>query len=261
MDFLKFERPISTIEPTIVFRVFEYPVASSTILVTGILLLFVAFSYFGVRKFKLMPSGFQVLVEETYIGIGNFIQQITGSKALAEKLFPLIGTLLVYIFVSNFIGLIPGIMGFSYNGAAIFRTPTADVNTTLGLAVGCMVVIHATMLKQKGLFGYIGTFIKVKGVVQGFKHSASKGALAIVDMLIGLLDIIGEFAKVISLSLRLFGNMYAGEVLAVILMGLFAYFIPAAWLAMSLLSALVQAVVFSALVTVFYSLAVEPEDK
>lgn len=261
MNLFQFERSVSSIEPTIVFRIFEYPVASSTILVTALLLLFVAFCYFGVRNFSLLPSAFQVLIEELYLGIESLVQQITAHKKMTEKLMPLIGTLLVYILISNIVGLIPGIMGFTYNGVPLLRTPTADINTTLGLAVGSMIVIHGTMIRQRGIFGYLGSFVKIKEVITGFRAGLGKGAMALVDMFIGLLDIIGEGAKVVSLSLRLFGNMYAGEVLATILLGLFAYGIPAVWLAMNLLSAVVQAIVFASLVTVFYSLAVKPEDK
>jgi len=261
MSLLHIQREIATIEPGIVFRVFGFPIANSTLLITVITLLIAAFCFFAVRKFTLYPGKFQVLVEEIYLGMCNLIVQITGNKKMADKIFPLIGSLLVFIFISNFIGLIPGITVFSFGGDSVFRTPTADVNTTLGLAVGCMLVIHGTMLKQKGVFGYLGTFFKVKEVVQGFRSGIKSGLLSLVDLFIGLLDIIGELAKIVSLSLRLFGNMYAGDVLATILLGLFAYVIPAAWLGMNLLSAVVQAVVFSALVTVFYSLAVSPEDE
>jgi len=74
--------------------------------------------------------------------------------------------------------------------------------------------------------------------------------------LIGLLDIVSEFAKVISLSLRLFGNMYAGDVLAAILLGTLAIAVPAPWLAMNLLVGVLQALVFGALTAAYYSLAV-----
>jgi F-type H+-transporting ATPase subunit a len=73
------------------------------------------------------------------------------------------------------------------------------------------------------------------------------------------LDIVGELAKIVSLSLRLFGNMYAGDVLMAILIGSFAYFVPSLWLAMSMLSSVVQAIVFTSLVTVFYTLSVKNE--
>ena len=85
--------------------------------------------------------------------------------------------------------------------------------------------------------------------------------MAIIDFLIGLLDIISEFAKVISLSLRLFGNMYAGEILASILLGAFALMVPAPWLAMNLLVAVIQAIVFGSLCAAYYTLAVQNDEE
>ena len=84
--------------------------------------------------------------------------------------------------------------------------------------------------------------------------------LAIIDFLIGLLDIISEVAKVISLSLRLFGNMYAGEVLAGVVLGAFALIVPTPLVAMSILVAVLQAVVFGSLTAAYYTLAVQKED-
>lgn len=81
--------------------------------------------------------------------------------------------------------------------------------------------------------------------------------MAIIDFIIGLLDIVSEFAKIISLSLRLFGNMYAGEILATLILGSFAYVIPIAWTSMSLLSGVIQAIVFGSLTTAYYMLAVK----
>jgi F-type H+-transporting ATPase subunit a len=79
--------------------------------------------------------------------------------------------------------------------------------------------------------------------------------MAIIDFFIGLLDIVGEATKVISLSLRLFGNMYAGQVLAIIILGFFSIVVPSIWLAMNLFVGVLQAVVFASLVASYYMLA------
>ena len=85
--------------------------------------------------------------------------------------------------------------------------------------------------------------------------------IALIDFFVGVLDIIGEVAKVISLSLRLFGNMFAGQVLALILLGALAYIVPSVWLAMNLFVGVLQALVFSALVAAYYMLAVKPDEE
>ena len=83
--------------------------------------------------------------------------------------------------------------------------------------------------------------------------------LGIIHFFVGLIEVIGEVAKVISLSLRLFGNMFAHEVLMIILLGAFSIGVPALWMGMGILVGVVQAVVFTALITVYYSLLVREE--
>lgn len=262
MSILQVPREVGTLEPSIVGHIFGIPVANSSVFEWLIAIVLVFLGVFFFRKFTLKSeSKFQTIIEVMYESVIGLILSITGSEKIAKRVFPLAGTLLIFITVSNYLGMIPGLSAITLDGKSLLRTATTDFNVTLGLAVGSILIIHATMIYDQGFFGYVGNFIKIKPVIQGFKKSIGDGGLAIVDMLIGLLDIIGEFAKVVSLSLRLFGNMYAGEVLMTILVGIFAFVVPSAWLAMGVLSSIVQAVVFSALVTVFYTLAMKPESQ
>jgi F-type H+-transporting ATPase subunit a len=98
-------------------------------------------------------------------------------------------------------------------------------------------------------------------VYRGFKKSTSDGFIALVEFFVGLLDIVGEIAKVVSLSLRLFGNMYAGKVLALIIIGAFSYVIPSIWLAMNLFVGILQALVFTVLVATYYMLTIKTEEE
>lgn len=262
MNFLQVPREVGSLSPDIIFNIAGIPIANSALFEWLVALIFVTLGLLVFRHFTLESgSKFQTLIEIMYEGAVDFIQSITGDRKIAERVFPLTGTLLIFIAVTNYLGMIPGLSAVTFEGASIFRTATTDFNVTLGLAVGSIMVIHGTMIYDQGFFGYIGNFIKVKPVILGFKQGLGAGGLALVDLFIGLLDIIGEGAKIISLSLRLFGNMYAGDVLMTILVGICAYVIPSAWLAMGVLSSLVQAVVFSALVTVFYTLAVKTESQ
>jgi len=86
------------------------------------------------------------------------------------------------------------------------------------------------------------------------------GFVGLVDFFVGLLDIVGEIAKVVSLTFRLFGNIYAGQVLAIIIMGAFAFVLPTVWAVMSNFTGILQGFVFAALVAVYYSLTIKPED-
>ncbi len=259
MNFFQIEREISGINPDIVFKIGDFPISNTTLLLSFIALVLFLFSYFKISKFIWSPSKGQALTEIFYEGIYGLIYQITNSNKLTKQILPLIGALIIFVGLSNLIGLIvPGLTSITYDGISIFRTPTSDFNTTFSLAVACILITHVVSIRDWGLLTHIGKFLQFKEIYLGFKKSFGDGAMAIVGFLIGVLDIVGEFAKIIALSLRLFGNMYAGEVLMMVIFGGLAYFLPALWMAMSLLSAVVQATVFSLLVTAYYTLAVKP---
>lgn len=259
MNFLRFKREIASIQPDFVFSIGNFHVSNTTLYLFAIaLFLFITLAILK-GKISEQPKKWQVFFEMIYEGLINLIKQITGSEYHAKKVFPIIGSLFIFIAFANYSGLIPGLTSITYDGVSIFRTPTSDFNTTLALALGSIFVLNVLSLYEWGFFGYVGKFIKIKDVFLGFKKGIGAGFMAIIDFLLGFLDIIGEFAKIISLSLRLFGNMYAGEILMTILIGSLAYAVPAIWFAMSMLSALVQAIVFGSLVTVFYMLAIKPD--
>jgi F-type H+-transporting ATPase subunit a len=258
--FFQLKRSISGIEPEIVFNILGFPVSNTTTLIFLILILFVLFGVFSVRNFRLMPKKFQTIIEMIYEGIVSLINQITGSKILSEKILPLVGALMVYIALSNLITLVvPGLSSFTFNGVNLFKTPTADFNTTFGLALGCILLTHLVSIRDYGFFGHMGKFFQFKEIYLGFRKSPADGGVALVGFFVGLLDVVGEFAKIIALSLRLFGNMYAGEVLLIVIFGGLAYLLPSLWMTMSLLTAVVQALVFSLLVAAYYTLAIKPE--
>jgi len=259
MNFLQIQRSITGIQPEIIFNVFDFPFSNTTLMLSLIAVILFVASYWGVSSFKWKSTRVQALTEMFYEGVVSLLNQITGSPKLSEKILPLIGALLVFIGLSNLMGLIiPGLTSITYDGVSVFRTPTADFNTTFGLAVASILLTHLVSIRDWGFFGHLGKFFQFKEVYIGFKKSPKEGVMAIIGFFIGLLDVVGEFAKIVSLSLRLFGNMYAGEVLMLVIFGGLAYALPSLWVAMSLLSALVQAVVFSLLVAAYYTLAVKP---
>jgi F-type H+-transporting ATPase subunit a len=249
-------RDIAPIKSTEVFSLGGFTIANSTLFIMLIAIIVFCFGYFVVRKFSIVnPSRVQVAVESVYLGAFDLIQNIINDEEKTKKVFPVIGAMMFYLIIANIIGLIPGLEQITLNGEGVFRTPTSDFNTTFGLALAAVVIINIISFKEKGILGYLDQFFKFKGIWQGFKKSIGDGFLAIVDFFIGLLDIVGEATKVISLSLRLFGNMYAGQVLAIIIMGFFAIVVPSIWLAMNLFVGVLQAVVFASLVASYYMLA------
>jgi F-type H+-transporting ATPase subunit a len=239
-------------------------IATSTVTVMFITLLFI-FLCIKVSKSKIIPGKFQNLMEMFYEAISSFITSIVGTKEKANKIIPYVGAVMTYLLVANLLPMFPGVSGLYVvidgEHIPLLRGATTDFNTTFGLALAVVVSMQIIGMKEQGVFGYLSHFIQIKQVYKGFRKSVGEGAVSIVGFLVGLIEIVGEFAKILSLSLRLFGNMFAHEVLTVILLGAFSFGVPAIWMGMGFLVGVVQSVVFVALTTVYYSLVLKKEGK
>jgi len=214
--------------------------------------------YFISRNLKIRAKKWQTIIEIIYNGIHGLIDQISGDKKITDKIFYLIASLFIFIGFSNLLGLfIPFLSSFTYKGAGIFRTPTTDFNVTLSLSLAMILLIQISSIKKWGFLKYLSNYFKFHEIINGFKKGVVSGFMGIINFLIGLLDIISEGARVISLSFRLFGNMFAGEMLAVVLLGFLAYVLPVGWMAMNIFQGFIQAMVFGSLTVAYYSLAVK----
>ncbi len=263
-SFFRIEEPIPTINAPILGDIGIFSVATTTLTTVFITFLVVMLIIKSSRA-KLVPSGSQHLMEIFYELIAKFITQIVGTHEKAKKIIPYVGALMVYLIIANLLPLIPGLnsLHLTIGGehVLLFRGATTDFNTTFGLAVAVVVMMQIVGMREQGVFGYLSHFIQIKQVIKGFRHGIGSGMSALISFMVGLIEIISEFAKMLSLSLRLFGNMFAHEVLTVILLGAFAFGVPAIWMGMGLLVGVVQSVVFVALVTVYYSLVLKKEGK
>ncbi len=263
-NFFQVHEEIPTIASPVLGDVGIFSIATSTITTLLILAIFIVLCRF-VMKSKLIPGTFQHLMELFYEMVLSFITVIIGTKEKAAKVIPYVGAVMMYLLIANLLPLIPPVASFYLivDGAHVplFRGVTTDFSTTFGLALAVIVIMQIVGMREQGVGKYLSHFIQIKQVIQGFKKSVGEGSVAIVSFLVGIIEIISEFAKVLSLSLRLFGNMFAHEVLTVILLGAFAFGVPAIWMGMGLLVGVVQSVVFVALITVYYSLVLKKDEK
>ncbi len=264
-SFLHVIEEIPSINAPILGDIGPITIATSTITVMLITLMFVALTI-KVSRAKLIPSKFQVVLEMFYGAVADFITSIVGDKERAKKIIPYVGALMTYLIVANLLPMVPGVASFYVTGTEgqhipLFRGATTDFNTTFGLALAVIVIMQFVGMKEQGIGGYLSHFIQIKQVIRGFRKSFGEGMVSIIGFFVGLIEIISEVAKILSLSLRLFGNMFAHEVLTVILLGAFAIAVPAIWMGMGLLVGVVQSIVFVALVTVYYSLVLKKEGK
>jgi F-type H+-transporting ATPase subunit a len=258
LHLLQIKEDIPSIHPHELFSFGPFVITSSTMMAFLAMFVFI-FLAFKVSKFKMIPNFFQHLTEILVEFLVTFVGQIVGSREKGLLLLPYVGSVFAYILFSNLSALIPVINGLEWHGHHMFTPSTADFNTTFALALASVVIVHIVSISKGGLFSHLGHFIQVKPIIDGFKKSFGEGMLGIIHFFVGLIEVIGEVAKVISLSLRLFGNMFAHEVLMIILLGAFSIGIPALWMGMGILVGVVQAVVFTALITVYYSLLVREE--
>jgi len=218
-----------------------------TSLVVLIILIVIAFMVKPNKKTS-EKSKFTLLIEMVVEGFYGFFKNIAGDRT--EKLFPILFTFFLFIILGNWIGLLPGVGSIGIYEAAehgkklipIFRSPNADLNTTIALALISVGITQYLSVKAHGLKGYIGKFVNIKNPINFF---------------VGILEVISEFSKVLSFSFRLFGNIFAGEVLLVVMTFLIPLIIPVPFLILEVFVGFIQALVFTMLTTIFIVVATE----
>jgi|AntAceMinimDraft_18_1070375.scaffolds.fasta_scaffold01561_11 F-type H+-transporting ATPase subunit a len=256
MNFLQITQPIPELYSNVVFHIGRLPVTNSmTSTWLAIVLVFVFVFFLRKHLHIFSKSKIQTCFEVIIESVVGLLDQVTNNRERSEKLFSIIASIFLFFLLSNIITLIPGLTSININGVALFRTATTDFNTTLSLAVFVVFLSQLASIRSYGFFAHIGEYVQFKKVFLGFKESIGQGFLAIINFIMGLLDIIGEFAKIISLSLRLFGNMFAGEVLMVVIMSFLSFIAPSLLIAQTLLIGGLQAMVFSVLSAVYLNLA------
>jgi len=223
------------------------------------------------RKIKKIPKGVQNVFEFLLESALDFADSITGDRKKSVKLLPICLTLFLFILVNNYLGLMPfvGSIGFveSAHGESVFipmfRGATADLNTTLALALFSFVAIHLFGAISVGVWNYFNRFINIKAFLEIPKKIKNDKNILLVNPIksfVSIIEIVGEVAKIASLSLRLFGNIFAGEVLLVSMMTIFAFLTPVPFMFLEIIVGLVQALVFSILVLVFMSMSTSAEE-
>ncbi|MBX4200684.1 F0F1 ATP synthase subunit A [Candidatus Parcubacteria bacterium] len=195
------------------------------------------------RNIRLVPGTFQAAIEMASEQLLELMSSMLGSMKKAEQYFPLIATIFIFIMASNFSGILPGVGSLlvEHGGheVSLFRSPAADLNFTLAFAIISVITTNVIGMMAVGTFHHIGKFLNFKSPIGFF---------------IGILEIISEFAKIISLSFRLFGNVFAGEVLLTIVAFLAPYVVPLPFLGLEIFVGFIQAFVFAMLTLVSISL-------
>ena len=179
---------------------------------TIVMLVIFVLAYLSIRKYAMIPSRGQFAVE---LFTGMFDTLVASSLELEtrkknRRFFPLIGTLFLYLLLSNFIGFVP---------THYFEEPTADINCTLGLGLLGMLIATWCAIKTKGMLGYLeellGPMWDQPEATGGAKIAGKLSALFFFP-----LNVIGELAKIVSISFRLFGNIIGGSIIIIVVSNL-----------------------------------------
>lgn len=204
------------------------------------------------RKPALVPNGVQNVFEFAVESVLGLMEGVLGSRHTAEKFFPFIATIFLFILVSNWMGILPflGSVGLFVpshepGGGQVFvpffRSTASDINFTLALGIIAVIAVQLIGIATIGFFKHIGKYLNFKGPIEFF---------------VGILEIVSEIAKMISFSFRLFGNVFAGEVLLIIIGFLVPFVAPLPFLMLEIFVGFIQALVFAMLTLVFVSIAI-----
>ena len=206
-------------------------------------------SVFSNRRLRLIPKGLQNFLESIIELILDFITQITGDRKQAEKFLPLIATIFVFVLLSNWLGLVPGVGTIGFFEAAeeggrlfvpFFRSTNSDLNMTLALAIISVIATQIFGIITIGFFKHFSRYISFKNPGLTFA---------------GILEGIAEVVKILSFSFRLFGNIFAGEVLLVVTAFLVPFIAPLPFMFLELFVGFIQALIFAMLTLVFLKIA------
>jgi F-type H+-transporting ATPase subunit a len=240
-----------------VARPFGFPITNSMMLMWIVAVMLVVFARLATRRMKQVPDGAQNLVEWLVETVYGFLEGILGAH-LARRTFWLFGTIFVFILVSNWIGLVPGIGSVGWGHATdagfridrpLFRGVNADLNMTLAMALVFFVCWTVWAVQEDGVRGFFAELFGPKGESAG----ALKLLLIVVFFAAGCLEVISILFRPVSLSFRLYGNVFAGETMLETMAGMrrIGWLVQVPFYLLELLVGLVQALVFSLLTAVF----------
>jgi F-type H+-transporting ATPase subunit a len=246
---------------TTFFQIGPLPVTSSMLALWGVALGILLVVTMGTRKMELIPSGAQNFVEAVVDSVQGMIAGLLEPKVVRWA-FPLIATYFIFIAISNLVDLLPGVGSFGYGHAIegglpfavdhverpFLRPPTADVNLTIAMAVIYFVMSTLWAIWYNGPIGLIKHIFGVKGKMGGFLLLP----MAVIFFVVGLVEVISILIRPVSLSMRLFGNIYGGESVLTQMLKMLPFGLAAVpFYFLELIVCLVQAIVFTMLCVAF----------
>jgi F-type H+-transporting ATPase subunit a len=232
-----------------IFHIGSFPVTNAVLLAFVVLVLLTILAITLRNSLKLVPGALQNIVEIAIEGALGLMDSVLGNRKTSEKYLPIVFTIFIFVLFSNWLGLVPGVgsvtIGTGAAAVPLLRSPASDLNFTLALALIAVTMINIFGIAAMGLRARVSVFFNFESPLKFF---------------VGILELISEFARIISFTFRLFGNVFAGEVLLAIMALLVPYLIPLPFMFLEIFVGFIQAFIFGMLTLVFVALAVTPHE-
>ncbi|MFA7407351.1 MAG: F0F1 ATP synthase subunit A [Anaerolineaceae bacterium] len=213
---------MDAITPQVVFEIYGIKI-TNTVVSTWVIMVLLILLAWVIRRFK--PGIGEVIIES----INGIIGSVMPEEAGTIKYLPVLGTLAVFLIISNLFGLVPGMV-----------SPTSNINTTFALALVVFFAVHIYGIAEKGLWGYIKDFAN--------------------PIFMFPLEIISHISRTLSLSIRLFGNILSTDLIVAIIFSLVPLFLPLPLATLSIITGLLQAYIFTILASLYVASAVEVQE-
>ncbi len=242
-------------------------VVTSSILTTWLaMILLAAVAYFGAHRLVASPkaSSLQNILQTGFEALLDFVERFAGP--LARAYFPVAASFFFFVLTLNWLSLLPGFGSiglWQQHGeervfVPLLRGANADLNTTVALAIVSVVSAQIFGMRVQGSLVYLERFVRVGSFIEFFRRLFREGKFhpglllgGLLDFFIGLLEIFEELTKIISFSFRLFGNVFGGEVLLLVMAFILPYVISIPFIGLEIMSGFVQALIFAVLSTAF----------
>ena len=262
--------------PEPVFHLGGFAVTNTLLASWLAMLLLLVAAVLARRKLADVPSSrsLQNAVEAIIETLYGFMEGIVGEKA--RSFFPVVATFFLFILTANWLGLLPGFgsVGFwaEEGGRRVFvpllRGATADLSTTIALAVCAVISLQVYGVRMRGLRGYASRFLPIGrlrdfagGLVRGKGVRLSLLFRGLLDLFIGLMELFEDLTKILSFSFRLFGNVFGAEVLLLVIAFLVPYVASIPFLILEVFGGFIQAFIFAVLTTAFLGSVTSPHGK
>lgn len=223
---------------------FGIPITNTLVTTWIVVAVLLLITFLTRNRLKMIPSRVQALFETMFEFVYDYVAETLGSRDLARRFFPLLMTIFIFVLFLNWFEFLPGVGSITYHEHPLFRGANTDLTVPLVLALVSFFVIEITGILAIGAWKYGSKFIQ-------------NPLTSPVGFAIGLIELIGELVRVVSLSFRLFGNILAGAVIISVATFFAPYGAPSVLMLFEVFIGFLQAAIFALLTLFFIKLAIE----